>query len=59
MKTKNCKYCKKEFHEIDFPAQFSRMVTCGSTDCMRLRRLESIGSFKAKLNSDREQHNLV
>jgi hypothetical protein len=40
MKTKICRYCGKEFSEIDFPAQFVRMITCGDVECMELRRIE-------------------
>jgi hypothetical protein len=42
MKTKICRYCKEEFMDIDFPAQFKRMITCGNTECMKLRRLERL-----------------
>ena len=43
MKTKICRYCKEEYTDIDFPAQFHRMVTCGKIECMKLRRWERIG----------------
>ena len=43
MKTKACRFCGVEIRELDFPAQFDRMVTCGKTECMRLRRWERIG----------------
>jgi len=43
MKTKICRYCGEEFGEIDFLAQFDRMVTCGKVECMRERRIERLG----------------
>ncbi|MBU0627636.1 MAG: hypothetical protein KKC75_00460 [Nanoarchaeota archaeon] len=43
MKTKICRYCRTEFKEIDFPAQFKRMITCGNPECMELRRWERLG----------------
>ena len=43
MKSKICKYCGEEFNDIDFPAQFERMVTCGKTECMKLRRWDRYG----------------
>jgi len=32
-----------EFTDIDFPAQFDRMITCGTSECMKLRRWERLG----------------
>jgi hypothetical protein len=49
MKTKTCRYCKEKFIDIDFPAQFNRMVTCGNPECMKLRRLERLG-FRTNRN---------
>ncbi len=49
-KTKICRYCGEEFFEIDFPAQFDRMVTCGNPMCMKQRRIERI---EAKLSQKR------
>lgn len=43
MRTKICRYCGEEFSDIDFPAQFDRMVTCGSVECMKMRRWERYG----------------
>ena len=42
MKKKICRYCGIEFFDVDFPAQFDRMVTCGSTECMGQRRHERV-----------------
>ncbi len=54
MKTKICRYCGEEFTDIDFPAQFDRMITCGSTECMKLRRWEREG-IKVNDNEKEEQ----
>jgi len=43
MRSKTCRYCGVEFSDSDFPAQFDRMVTCGNTECMKLRRWERLG----------------
>ncbi len=40
LKTKECRYCKKRFSDIDFPRSFERMITCGSIECMGKRRRE-------------------
>jgi len=42
MRSKICRYCGEEFNEIDFLAQFDRMVTCGKVECMGQRRLERL-----------------
>jgi len=31
----------KTYTDLDFPQQFERMVTCGSTECMGKRRKEN------------------
>ncbi len=41
-KTKICRFCGESFSEIDFPAQFERMVTCGNTECAGNRRRERV-----------------
>ncbi len=51
MKTKICQYCGEKFSDIDFPAQFHRMVTCGRTECMKQRRWERIG-----IEPDKEEY---
>ncbi len=47
MRTKKCKYCGREFNDLDFPAQFNRMITCGRIECMRMRRWENQGIVRA------------
>jgi len=49
MKTKICKYCGKEFSEIDFPRSFERMITCSKIECMKIRRQENQGIVKKNL----------
>ena len=43
MRTKVCPYCREIFYDLDFPAQFERMVSSGKVGCMRIRRWERLG----------------
>lgn len=52
MRKKICRYCGAEFSEIDFPAQFERMVTCGKIECMKLRRWERLGVKEDNINEE-------
>ncbi|HLC96579.1 MAG TPA: hypothetical protein VJH97_04615 [Candidatus Nanoarchaeia archaeon] len=38
MEEKICPYCENVFTRIDYPQNFHRMVTCGSVECMGIRR---------------------
>lgn len=40
MKSKKCKYCKGIFYKVDFPKCFNRMITCGSSECIRKHKKE-------------------
>jgi len=51
MRKKICRFCGSYFTDIDFPSQFDRMVTCGSTECAGNRRKERLRIKKNLMSS--------